>query len=288
MKHLLLIFALSLCSLSLFGQIWNYPPKALTTYEEFSEFKMDHVRTFRAWKREQTKEGFLGEFEQNLTEEFDSLGRVVLRIKKEDTVRFIKFINGYWAEGILNDERFTQKLKVDENDNVIYRKYGAQIDSVIYDDLNRPLERHSKYESCFWNYENGLLSSFTKENEGKVFEETKYFHDTVHSTLSYTTCHFLTIAGSGKSYKQSDSIFAQLNEQGEPIFIEQIDNSSSVRNTLVMTVEYDENGNVVGGLFGCQRVEFVYNELGYRMYSRRYDCDGELIFEEKFDYEFFD
>lgn len=275
---------MTLISSSIFGQVWNYPPEALYTYKEYDALKLDGVKTFRAWTRDMSGSDSLNEFELTITKEFDSLGRISSIVKGEDTVTYKKFIEGYWSEGEKNGETFEQVLKFDENGNIAYRKYGSQIDSVVYDDLNRPIARYSSYESCFWVYENGHLISYIKKNDGVIFEETKYYHDTMNSNLSYKTCSYSKIGD--KTVQSCDSTFAKLNQIGEPTYVLNIDYGWNEPDTIIMTVEYDENFNVIGGLFGCQRIEFKYDNQGYRIYAKRYDCDNKLIHEEKFEYEF--
>ena len=284
MKNILLVITISLISSNIFGQVWNYPPEALYTYKEYGNLKMDGVKTFRAWTREISANDSLGEFELTITKVFDSLGRLTTIIKGKDTVTYNKFIRGYWLEGSKNGEIFRQVLKFDENNNIVYRKYGTQIDSVIYDSINRPIARFSSYESCFWNYTNSLLTSYIKKNDGEIFEETKYYHDTENSNLSYKTCRYSVIGD--KTVQSCDSTFARLNPKGEPTYVQNIDYSWNETDTMIMTVEYDANSNVIGGMFGCQRIEFIYNNMGYRIYARRYDCNHKLIHEEKFEYEY--
>lgn len=286
MNNILLIIVLSIVSSSLVGQVWNYPPEVLYTFKEYGSLKMDGVKIFQAWSREKFVNDSLGEFELAVKQVFDSLGRITNIVKGEDTVTYHKFIKGYWSEGIKNGEIFGQVLKFDKNDNIIYRRYGNQIDSVVYDNLNRPIARYSSYESCFWKYENGLLISYIKKNDGEIFEETKYYHDTVNSSLSYKTCSYSMIRD--KPVQSCDSTFAKLNQKGEPTYVLNIDYSWNEPDTMIMTVEYDDNDNVSGGMFGCQRIEFKYNNQGYRIFARRYDCENKLIHEEKFEYDFYE
>lgn len=285
MRKALFIAVLSCVSLTLFGQIWNYPPEAFTTYKEYESLKMDKVKTFRAWKRERNEQGILGEFALNITQEFDSLGRMVRIVKGENTAEYLKFVNGYWLEGITNGEPMVQVLKFDENNNVIYRKFGNQVDSVVYDHLNRPVARYSTYESCFWEYKDGLLVSYTQKSDGETFEETNYFHDTINSTLSYKRCRYTEVGDI--TVESCDSTFAKFNEINEPTYIINIDDSWSEPDTVIMTVAYDEDHNVLGGMLGCQRFEFNYDYMGYRILARRYNCENELVHEEKFEYEFY-
>lgn len=246
---------------------------------------MDHVKTFRAWESVLNEKGKVKDRTLATVQEFDSIGRPTKTIKGTDTLIVLSYSNGFWAEAEQNGSLIQQELKLDERNNLIYRKSRTLEEHVVYDDRDRPIEKLSELETWIWSYEGDLLVSFSKSSDREVFEQTTYTHDTVNSTLSYTCCQFSTVGGQSVTF--CDSVYAELNAQGDPTYVLNIDNSWNEPDSLIMSIEYDEKGNVTGGFLGCERIEFEYNPEGYRMLSRRYDCENKLVYEQTYEYELY-
>lgn len=281
----LIHFILLIISQTINGQIWNYPPEPLFTYKEYKDFKMDQVRTFKVYVRELDSTGKLNEFHCTLEQNLDTQGRIKKMIQGKDTILYTKFKNGFWTEGSLNGELFTQYLVFDKKGNITYIKNGNQVDSIIYDSKSRPIACYSRKQEAYWSYQNGRLVSFIRKSDGETYESNYYNHDTINGSLSFITCRSFYIDRNKQEI--CDSTFAKLNQLGKPTYIQVIKLNGDQSDTIVMTINYDINFNNLGGTLNCSRIENVYNEKGYRIYTRSYDCLNNLIYEEKYEYTLF-
>lgn len=285
MKSVIILITSIICALNTYSQIWDYPPKAFDFRKEYGDFKMDSVKVFKVLLCIDPSHPDTSQYELKVQKEFDSLGRLVKLIEGEDTIYYQNHMNHFWTKGVKNGQPIQRTLKFDKHNNLTDFKNDKFEVKLIYDSLNRCIAKYSKNISHYWSYENELLKSYTIKDETEIVEKTTYYHDTINSFISYKTCDFSNIEGEQVEY--CDSVFAKLNSLGKPTYIQNIELSERESDTITMTVEYDETGNVLGGTSGCQRIVYQYSEEGYRTLSRIYDCNNRLIHEEKYEYIFY-
>lgn len=281
----LLMFVLNI-NTNLFSQVWDYPPKPLFSSEDQVNWKMDNVKTLEIWTKKMVNPDSLGDFRFSERMVYDSLGRLNVLIENEDTVTYTHFENGFWSVGVSNGDTITQKISLDTNGNVIYRKHDDVIDSIVYDQKNRPIAKYSTYQSSFWNYKDGNLVSFVQKSDGEIFEKTAYYYDTIKSTIAYMRCEYHQLTN--ERVLSCDSTFAIVDKNDNPTYFINIDYSWGKPDTISCHAKYNDNGYLTEVTYGCLQLEYLYDENDYLILARIYNCDGIIVGEERFDYVFFE
>jgi len=245
-KNILTIL-LTLVAINCFSQIWDYLPEITKPYEPNKNIKRDNVKILRIYQYILEAGNRTGDKTLLMEQYFDSLGNTYMIIENS------------------TDSTFTSKT--------ITQNYESNIE---YDSLKRPTKQTIGKESKFWIYEADKLKEFHIINSLKMIEKRIYTYQ--DNQIIYSKCNFYD-----NSSTVCDSVIATINKENNPIKIVSY-NQNEDENILVMTIEYDDDGNNIGGKFNCTRIQFQYSKMNYRTRLLQYDCNGVTLEDEEYEY----
>jgi len=235
MNYLYIILITIFSSTNLIGQIWDYPPKAITNYIVNSSIPKDSLQILTIWNHEIINGKDSGEKELHMTQEFDSIGNTKNIIYGYgDTIVYDKYINKYWRLKHANNKSYRQTINFNDNGNVIKLSINDFTQSIQYDSLNRPIKSKNNTETFYWKYEGEFLTEYLIYKENQLSEKRIYHYDSIHNTKSYTRSFY---DNNGKMYPNPDSVSAYFNKKNEIYKIESFSHDSNDWDTLI--IEFD-------------------------------------------------
>src|SRR5687768_4614004 len=135
------------------AQIWNYPPQAVSNWQENESIPKDSLKLLKVWNHEVIDGKETGNKELKLTQEFDTSGNTISLIYGDGTaepVLFDHYVNGFWQLKIVDGKSIHQTVKFDASGNLVRQSINDLVITYEYDSINRPVRKDLDNEFYLW------------------------------------------------------------------------------------------------------------------------------------------